>query len=106
MVVIHPLPKLHERDINRPDSLRDTLKGENRVPKGTHKVAAAAAYLGMLLCNRYDHAWTKGERGMYRRLLASAKNPVCPTCSKPMSNRMIENDGMRRSWFCSECQNL
>lgn len=93
------IERIHARDIVRPDSFK-------AVPMGTHKVAAAAAYLGMLLCNRYGHWWTKGERSMYRRLLASAKNPVCPTCSQPMANKMIENDGQRRAWFCEECQNL
>lgn len=97
---------MHERDINRPDSLRGNRGGASGVPRGTHKVAAAAAHLGMLLCNRYNHPWTRCERGMYRRLLESAKNPVCPTCSVPMANQLLEIDGLRRIWHCSNCQNL
>lgn len=107
---VNPLiESIHERRIDRPDSWRSRGYGggaSSYYKRDWHPIAAAVAAMAVLLQQK-NHRWNKGEKLLYKRALAAARHPCCPTCGKPMSESAVTHEGqVRKSWFCATDQNL
>jgi len=108
---VNPLiDAIHERDIERPDSLKRCPKNGgvgSYTKREWHPVAAAVATLAAML-HQKGHRWNRHQKLLYRRAILSVKHPCCPTCGKPMTESVtVTTDGVvHKSWYCETDQNL